>query len=178
MRGNCNSLRGLGAVLRLLAPLFLAVVLLSACSDQVTRQVTRLTYNDALDQTPVWSPDGERIAFVSGGNLNSDIYVMNADGSGITRLTHNKADDLSDWSLSPAWSPDGERIAFYSGRDIYVMNADGSGITRLTHNGDSSPCPYMVARRRAHRVRLPPRRERGYLRDERRRRPKVRSCIG
>ena len=121
MRANGNSLRGLGAVLRLLAPLFLAVALLSACSDQVTR----LTYNDALDQTPVWSPDGERIAFVSGGNLNSDIYVMNADGSGITRLTHN-----NDASIRrPAWSPDGERIAFSrrdGNGDIYVMNVDGA----------------------------------------------------
>ena len=126
MRANGNSLRGLGAVLRLLAPLFLAVALLSACSDQVTR----LTYNDALDQTPVWSPDGERIAFVSGGNLNSDIYVMNADGSGITRLTHN-----NDASIRrPAWSPDGERIAFVFNGDIYLMSADGSTVTRLTHN--------------------------------------------
>jgi Tol biopolymer transport system component len=78
-----------------------------------------------------------KIAFQSNRDGNWEIYVMNADGSGQTRLTFNAAADTE-----PAWSPDGSKIAFVSTRDsavgssdIYVMNADGSGQTRLTFGG-------------------------------------------
>ena len=66
---------------------------------------------------------------------NHEIYVMNADGSGSRRLTHNRAFDGE-----PAWSPDGRKIAFQStkaiggNKEIYVMNADGSGKRNLTRN--------------------------------------------
>ena len=98
----------------------------------------RLPY---IPLTAVWSPNGRRIAFVGSPRkgapptANSDIYVMNADGSGSRRLTHNRAYDGE-----PAWSPDGRKIAFQStrgydgNREIYVMNADGSGKRNLTRN--------------------------------------------
>jgi dipeptidyl aminopeptidase/acylaminoacyl peptidase len=74
-----------------------------------------------------------RIAFVSNRDGNPEIYVMNADGSGVTRLTNNPAEE---WM--PAWSPDGTRIAFVSGRDgnyeIYLTIADGRGQINLTNN--------------------------------------------
>ncbi len=77
-----------------------------------------------------------RIAFHSDRDGNYEIYIMNVDGSGQTRLT-NRADDDS----MPAWSPDGRRIAFLSRQggnvEIYVMNADGTGAMRLT----DSPAP-------------------------------------
>ena len=62
---------------------------------------------------------------------NPEIYSVHSDGSGLTRLTDDPAEDME-----PAWSPDGKRIAFTSTRNtsrgIYVMNADGSSVTRLT----------------------------------------------
>ena len=74
---------------------------------------------------------GSKIAFVSNQDGNSEIYVMDADGSDVTRLTNNPGRDGA-----PTWSPDGTQIAFASSRDdnsdIYLMNADGSDVTRLT----------------------------------------------
>ncbi len=77
-----------------------------------------------------------RIAFASLRDDNWEIYIMNSDGSGLTRLTDDPGNDVA-----PHWSPDGRRIAFASNRagnfDIYAMNADGSAVTQLTdHEGD------------------------------------------
>ena len=113
-------------------------------------------------------PDGQLIAFSSTRNGDLDIYVMNADGSGVRQLTDNPGLDGS-----PAWSPGGGLIAFTSERDgdsdIYVMNADGSGVTRLTeHPGDDwgpdwSPDGQLIA------FTSDPRRRLRYIRHERRR---------
>ena len=90
---------------------------------------------------PVWSPDWRKVALVRERGMNrgypvhgrpSDIYVMNADGSGLRRLTRSPQNDGD-----PVWSPDGRRLAFVriqGGRaDIYVVHADGRGLRRLAH---------------------------------------------
>lgn len=92
-----------------------------------------------VDGYPVLSPDGTKILFESDRTGASEIYTMNLDGSGLTQLTFNTANDDS-----PVWSPDGKKIVFTSVRDdadgdIYIMDADGKNAKRLTTTpGDDS----------------------------------------
>lgn len=93
---------------------------------------TRLTDNDTNDYWPVWSPDGKRLAFYRILGQQSDVFVMNADGSGQTNITNHPAGDAF-----PAWSPDGQQIAFSSIRTgefrIHVMSAGGSNVRQLSN---------------------------------------------
>ena len=87
---------------------------------------------------PDVSPDDRRITFASDRvdqvNFTVDVWVMNADGSGQTKLTSVPSGESVD---RPAFSPDGKRIAFefsnvFPNDEIFVINADGSGMARLT----------------------------------------------
>jgi Tol biopolymer transport system component len=86
------------------------------------------------EHEPVWSPDGQRIAYWGDRTAlaepsNWDIYAVNVDGSGLANLTNSHGDDYS-----PAWSPDGLKIAYFNGCGVGVclMNSDGSGQVSLT----------------------------------------------
>jgi TolB protein len=88
-----------------------------------------------------WSPDGGKILFDRFDETgNSDIYVMNSNGSGVLNLTTNPDPHLY---LAADWSPDGSQIVFTCGEldEICVMNADGSGIVNVTNDVafDSNP---------------------------------------
>jgi WD40 repeat protein len=88
--------------------------------------------------TPVFSPDGTKIAFMGYKN-DFEIFVVNTDGTNLQRLTYAPGRDGG--LAQGAWSPDGSKLTFMSERDagkpreVYVMNADGTGQTRLTSGG-------------------------------------------
>ena len=101
---------------------------------------------DIADHDPFWSTDGTQIVFsrFSVGGGPESIYVINSDGSDLTRLTTNPQ-GMSD--MDPAWSPDGSRIAFIRGYEeggesyngIYSMNPDGTDLLNVSGGpgGDS-----------------------------------------
>ena len=87
--------------------------------------------------------NNRRILFASDRDTpNSfEIYSMNPDGSGVSRLTSSQGHDFS-----PSWSPDGKRVVFVSVRhdpdgEIYVMNADGTGVQRVTTSAGVDGAP-------------------------------------
>lgn len=95
----------------------------------------RLTDHPGRDVSATWSRDGKRLAFMSDRDSppgtatpNFDIYLMNADGTGVERLTTTH----SNWF--PQFSPDGLKIAFHVWRDVHVMDVATRSILRLTHD--------------------------------------------
>jgi TolB protein len=97
--------------------------------------------NDApFDLDPAWSPDGSKLVFARSTFLpdGTQVYTMNADGSGKRQLTHFPTGSTS---LRPTWSPDGSRIVFLYDEgskgtlSIYTMARDGSDVRRVTGLG-------------------------------------------
>ncbi|MGH9224818.1 MAG: DPP IV N-terminal domain-containing protein [Acidimicrobiales bacterium] len=92
-----------------------------------------LTNNPAADGRPKWSPDGRKIAFESNRDGNTEVWIMNANGSNPTQLTFTASGSNSPGS----WHPDGSAITFQSTRDgnfeVYKVNIDGTELTRLTN---------------------------------------------
>ena len=108
--------------------------------------VKQLTNAKTVSTYPSFSPDGKRVCFrrvvdapgyqwdLTSSPRNSEVFVMNADGTNPVNLTKNAAYD--GW---PMWSPDGKKILFSSNRagpanigQLYVINPDGSGLQQIT----------------------------------------------
>ncbi|HEV2438964.1 MAG TPA: LpqB family beta-propeller domain-containing protein [bacterium] len=90
----------------------------------------RLTDAPAGSTTPVWSPDGQQIAFVRRSGGNSQLYITDARGGSLRALTSGAGR-----AASPSWSPDGRQIVFAAARDgpsqIAIVRSDGGGRRNL-----------------------------------------------
>ncbi|HTK35204.1 MAG TPA: hypothetical protein VL358_07980 [Caulobacteraceae bacterium] len=110
--------------------------------DLVDKSVKTLTTVE--DNFPIWSPRGDRIAFVRRIGQDFQVFTVRPDGTGVRQLTHGAGNNAH-----LAWSPDGSRILFtgsakgfkdeaqYTGApqpygEIFMMRADGSGLEQLT----------------------------------------------
>ena len=139
-------------------------------------KMRQLTFGDAEDDSPAWSPDGRRIAFVSVRDGVSQIFVMNADGSGVHAVTNGHAQNIH-----PFWFVDGSRIlinttafatpeapadgaprvigeATDDAMELATVRPDGTDLHRLTTGGgftyaSYSPDGRFIVHRKAHGAR-------------------------
>lgn len=118
----------------------------------------QLTNNSFPDEQPAWSPLGDKIAFRSArtGDTNSNVYIMNSDGSDQASITPNSPLGCSSNCYQgsddyPAWSPDGSKIAYVHGYgppsnpfaggglpNIWMMDPTGANKTNISNNPDTS----------------------------------------
>jgi Tol biopolymer transport system component len=105
-------------------------------------EMTRLTFNEAVDNMPTWSANGELIAFTSDRRESGyfEIFTMLPDGSDVMRLTSAQWEDNS-----PSFAPDSEQIVFASNRNgayqIFIMDSDGDNQLALTSDTFQSGDP-------------------------------------
>jgi L-ascorbate metabolism protein UlaG (beta-lactamase superfamily) len=106
--------------------------------DLTDQTVTKLTGADLREeQDPDWSPDGLKLAFSATQGGNHDIYIINADGTDLTRITSHAAKDKH-----PDWSPDSTRIAFSSPRrDVRFSDILVIDLSRGTEEDGNVPVP-------------------------------------
>jgi Tol biopolymer transport system component len=117
----------------------------ACCKESATNKAQLLTESIGWNVDPEWSPDGKQIAFTyvsfrrrcdygfcSDTRRTTDVYIMDADGSGEARLTPLDSNNEHP-EHSPAWSPSGDQIAYVRGSAtssaIYIMDVDGSDPT-------------------------------------------------
>ena len=100
--------------------------------------------NTYANTMPCWSPDHRKIAFVSTRKGAAELFVMDANGLNLRRLTFGAT--ATDYVRNPAWSPDGKKIAFQrehvdSYTHLYVINPEGGGQRQVTSGGHHDQNP-------------------------------------
>ncbi len=133
-----HRVRGLVPHIAMLMPL---AGIVAACSSDATATPTAIGPSSPASFGKNVSGSNQKILFETTRDGNTEVYSINPDGTGATRLTNDPGVDRD-----AVWSPDGKRIAFRSTRDnslgeIYVMNADGTEVVRLTNSVGSNAEP-------------------------------------
>ena len=105
-------------------------------NDEGTNEV-QLTNGDARNSSPCWSPDNEKIAFVSNRDGSEDIYMMKSDGSQPTRFTYTEFSEVN--LSSGCWSPDGEELIFGdTSGGIFLISSASEEIKNITSGPDNN----------------------------------------
>ena len=103
---------------------------------------TNITKHSGFDGSPVFSPNGKKIAFVSDRSGKHNVWIMNGDGSNLYNLTNSSSENYY-----PSWNPDGTKITYDSyfegatGGDIFIIGVDGSNPKNLTNTKQDEGYP-------------------------------------
>jgi len=106
------------------------------------KNIKRLTFNEAIDSSPSWSPTSREITFISdrSGLGQPQVYIMDAEGSNVRRVSFGGT-----YHDAPAWSPTGDRIVYVSRVenifDLYVLNLRNNQIVKLTESNARNESP-------------------------------------
>lgn len=91
----------------------------------------QLTNGTASCWRPKISPDRSQVAFISNADVDPHIYVMDADGGNISRVTNIPISGINPLELDFAWSPDGNKLLYMNNDRLFTINKDGSGLTQV-----------------------------------------------
>ena len=95
------------------------------------KRISKILYRDGNPVTPpVWSPDGERIAFVDGDNRETGVYSVRSDGTDLKELWIDRISGSRPPVHQLSWSPDGTEVVFVS-TDMWIVRADGTDLRKL-----------------------------------------------